>query len=72
LPQDGSYMLVDPVEVLAGDASLQPVYAGAADRKVGVNAVSFTITDDLPSASNTPLKVRINGHLSNTVILPLQ
>jgi uncharacterized protein (TIGR03437 family) len=72
LPQDGSYALTDTVDVLAGDADLQPVYAGAAANKVGVSAISFTITGDLPAGTNAPLKVRINGHDSNTVILPLQ
>jgi uncharacterized protein (TIGR03437 family) len=72
LPQGPNFLLVDPVDIVAGSMDLQPTYAGAATQKVGVNAVSFTIDPALPTGTNVPLKVRINGHESNTVILPLQ
>jgi uncharacterized protein (TIGR03437 family) len=57
---------------MVGDGEVPTSYAGAAAQKVGVNAVSFTVGDGLPAGSNAPVKVRINGHESNTVILPLQ
>ena len=58
--------------LIVGDAELPTSYTGAAPQKVGVNAVSFTIADSLPQGSNVPVKIRINGHESNTVILPLK
>jgi uncharacterized protein (TIGR03437 family) len=72
LPVDPAYILTDPVEVAVGDASVNPVYAGGALQKVGVNAVSFVISDAMPAGANAPLKIRVNGHESNTAILPLR
>jgi uncharacterized protein (TIGR03437 family) len=72
LPAGPNFMLADPVTLMVGDGEVPTSYAGAAAQKVGVNAVSFTVGDGLPAGSNAPVKVRINGHESNTVILPLQ
>ena len=72
LPADPNFTLLDAVTVVAGDTELQPTYAGTAAQKVGVNAVSFLITDDLPSGGNMPVKVRVNGHESNVVVLPMK
>jgi uncharacterized protein (TIGR03437 family) len=72
LPVGPNFLLADPVKLLVGDAEVPVSYAGAADMKVGVNAVSFTIDDSMPAASNVAVKVSINGHESNTVILPLK
>ena len=72
LPADPNFALLDPVTVVAGDTELKTIYAGAAAQKVGVQAVSFQITDDLPEGVNMPVKVRVNGHESNVVILPMK
>jgi uncharacterized protein (TIGR03437 family) len=72
LPADGSFLLADPLTLVVGDNEVPTIYAGAADRQVGVNAVSFTIDNTMPQGTNVPVKVRINGHVSNTVILPLK
>jgi uncharacterized protein (TIGR03437 family) len=72
LPVRPNFMLADPVKLLVGDTEVPVSYAGAADMKVGVNAVSFTIDDSMPTASNVAVKVSIIGHESNTVILPLK
>ena len=72
LPLDPNFMLADLVEVVVGDASVKPTYAGVAAQKAGVSAVSLIIGDGLPTGGSAPFKVRINGHESNTVILPLQ
>jgi uncharacterized protein (TIGR03437 family) len=72
LPADPSFRLADPVKLIVGDADVPTSYAGAAAQKVGVNAISFTIDDSMPQGSNVPVKVRINEHESNTVILPMR
>jgi uncharacterized protein (TIGR03437 family) len=72
LPADPNFVLADAVTVVAGDTDLQPTYAGVAAQKVGVNAVSFKIAEGLPTGGNMPVKVRINGHESNVVILPMK
>jgi uncharacterized protein (TIGR03437 family) len=72
LPADGSFLLADPLTLVVGDNEVPTLYAGAADQQVGVNAVSFTIDNSMPQGTNVPVKVKINGHVSNTVILPLK
>jgi uncharacterized protein (TIGR03437 family) len=72
LPPDPSFTLIDAATVVAGDTELPSTYAGAAAQKVGVNAVSFQITDALPTGGDMPVKVRVNGHESNVVILPMK
>jgi uncharacterized protein (TIGR03437 family) len=72
LPASPNFMLADTVKLVVGDADVPTSYAGAAAQKVGVNAVSFAVGDNLPEGTNVPVKVRINGHESNTVILPLK
>lgn len=67
-----NWVLVDPVDVLLGSDDLQPTYAGTADQKVGVNAVSFVVPNDLTPGTNAPLQIKINGHLSNMAVLPLR
>ena len=66
------FVLVDAVEIVIGDTVTRPSYAGIAAGRVGVNAVRFTVGNDLPGGTNVALKVRVNGHESNTVTLPLE
>ena len=72
VPESPVYTLVDTVEVLAADIALEPLWAGAAGGRVGVENLRIRITPELPAATVLPVKVRINGHESNTVLLPLE
>ncbi|MGC9973476.1 MAG: hypothetical protein ABSE56_23115 [Bryobacteraceae bacterium] len=65
--------LADPVEILVGDKILTPSETVAATGYVGITAIRFKITDDLPAATDVELKVRINYYWeSNPVLLPLK
>jgi uncharacterized protein (TIGR03437 family) len=64
--------LEDPVEIVLPDRVVTPVSAQAAAGLVGVTAVTLKIGDDWPAASTIELKARVNGRLSNTVLLPLK
>jgi uncharacterized protein (TIGR03437 family) len=78
LPPDGflvdesaGYTLVDAVAVAAGDNSLDALYAGRSGVAVGIDVVRFRLPDTLPAANVLPVKLRINGQESNTVLLPI-
>ena len=65
--------LADPVEIRVGDKSLTPTETVAATGYVGITAIRFKVTADLPAASDVSLKVRINYFWeSNTVLLPVK
>jgi uncharacterized protein (TIGR03437 family) len=65
--------LADPVEIRVGDKILTPSETVAATGYVGITAIRFKITDDLPAATNVEVKVRVNHFWeSNTVLLPLK
>ena len=64
--------LVDHVTIAAGDTHPDTVWAGAAVGYTGVAVVKFKIAPDLPGGSSIDLKVQINGHFSNTVLLPIE
>jgi uncharacterized protein (TIGR03437 family) len=65
--------LADPVEILVGDKILTPSETVAATGYVGITAIRFKITDDLPAATNVELKVRVNYYWeSNKVLLPVK
>jgi uncharacterized protein (TIGR03437 family) len=72
IPGSGLYGLLSPVEMQAGDKTLLPEWAGAAAGSVGVSAIRFRITDDLPHAVTVQLTARSNGVQSNIVLLPLE
>jgi uncharacterized protein (TIGR03437 family) len=72
VPADQTFLLADPVELVVNGGDVTASYVGAAAQKVGVNAISFAIDDTMPDGTNVPVKVKINGHESNTVILPLK
>src|SRR5579872_35637 len=64
--------LLDPLEIHLGDSLPAPVWSGAATDYIGMMVTKFQITPDLPTGVTLPLKVRVNGRDSNTVMLPLQ
>jgi uncharacterized protein (TIGR03437 family) len=69
---DGSqYRLADRVEVLVGEQVVDPVFAGAASGLVGTQTIQFRVPNTLPPGSVIPVSVRVNGKVSNVVILPV-
>jgi uncharacterized protein (TIGR03437 family) len=68
VPANLSLPLADPVKVLTGGLSLDPVFAGAAPGETGVVLVRFRIPDAPPSSE---FRVTVNGKESNTVTIPL-
>lgn len=72
VPQTPPFLLLDAASVVVGDAVLAAENAFAAPAHVAVDVVQFRLGDGAPSATNAPLRVRINGQESNTVLLPVQ
>lgn len=72
VPASGVYPLVDAVELEFSGKTLQPEFTGAATGRVGVTAVRFLIADPLPEATTVEIKASVNGHESNSVLLPLE
>jgi uncharacterized protein (TIGR03437 family) len=72
VPQAPPFLLLDAASVLAGSAVFPAENALAAPGRVAVDAVQFRLGDGAPSATNAPLRVRINGQESNTVLLPVR
>jgi uncharacterized protein (TIGR03437 family) len=71
-PNSDRYKLIDRAELVFGDKIIEPEYAGAAPGRVGMTAIRFRVRDPLPQAATIEIKARINGHNSNTVLLPLE
>ena len=71
VPVSANVALVDPLEVDAGGTALQPVWSGGAPGMVGTAVTRFRLGDDTPSSS-LQIRVKVNGKLSNPVILPVQ
>ena len=72
IPAAPAYVMVDKVEILAGESQPETLSAAGAPGYVGIIAVKFRIGDDMPGASSIPLRVRVNGRLSNEVLLPVE
>jgi uncharacterized protein (TIGR03437 family) len=71
-PDPSNYVLLDPVEISAGDQSVTPTWTGAAPGLIGTVITKFKIDDSLPAASNVELAVTVNGKASNKVLLPIE
>jgi uncharacterized protein (TIGR03437 family) len=69
VPNTLNLPLADPVKILAGDLSLDPVFAGAAQGEIGAVVIRFRIPDG--AASPMELLVTANGKRSNTVVIPV-
>jgi uncharacterized protein (TIGR03437 family) len=69
VPKTLNLPLADPVKILAGDLSLDPLFAGAAQGEIGVVVIRFQIPAD--AASPLELLVTANGKRSNTVVIPV-
>ena len=72
LPDTPDYLVVDTAGVSLGDASIVPEKVFSVAGRVGVDAVQFRFGDGVPSGTNAPLHVTINGQDSNIVPLPVQ
>ncbi len=72
VPASPANALVDSVTITLGPLQLTPSAAVCTPGRQGFDSVQFTIPQDAPSAVSLPLALAINGHTSNTVLLPLQ
>jgi uncharacterized protein (TIGR03437 family) len=72
LPQAPEFRLVDPVEVVAGDVPVKAAWSGGAAGMAGVQLLKMPITELFPPAATVELRVRVNGHESNKVLLPVE
>jgi uncharacterized protein (TIGR03437 family) len=70
-PASPAASVVDPVEVIAGAAVVQPAFSGAAPGLVGLTATRFRL-DSAAASGPMEIKVKVNGKESNTVILPVE
>ena len=71
LPDFLTYKLLDGVQVLLGDLTIDPTFAGGRAGQVGVNAVRFLV----PSAAagqTLNLRLRVKGRESNLTALPVR
>jgi uncharacterized protein (TIGR03437 family) len=71
VPNAGSDKLADHAQLIIEGKAIEPEFAGAAIGRVGVVAIGFQVADPLPAATTVEIKARVNGHDSNTVLLPL-
>ncbi|MFN9299378.1 MAG: InlB B-repeat-containing protein [Acidobacteriota bacterium] len=69
LPQGFEVALTDPVEILAGDQSIQPLRVFAMPGFVGLTSIQFRVGPQFPVGQSTSLRVRVNGKDSNSVRL---
>jgi uncharacterized protein (TIGR03437 family) len=70
--ENAGFTLVDPVTVVVGaDQTVDTIYAGRSAAGAGVDAVQFQLPANLPDTPFVPVKIRINGRESNTVLLPV-
>ena len=72
LPDFLTYRLLDPVEVLLGDGSISPSFAGGRGGQVGVNAIRFTVPANVTAGATLNLRLRVGDRLSNTAALPIR
>jgi uncharacterized protein (TIGR03437 family) len=71
LPDSPQYMLLDTATVVVADAEIAVENAFGQPGKIGVDLVQFRLADGTPSG-NSQIRVRVNGHDSNTVLLPVE
>ena len=72
LPDFLAYRLLDPVDILLGDATITPSFAGGRGGQVGVNAIRFTVPSNAVPGSTLNLRLRTGERLSNTAALPIR
>jgi uncharacterized protein (TIGR03437 family) len=72
VPASPQYVLTDAPTLQVGGVSVTPTSAYALAGAVGVDVLQFVVPDGLPSGTNSPVTVTINGATSNTVQLAIQ
>ncbi len=72
VPASMQLLLADAVEVQAGGQTLTPDWTGAVAGMVGTTGTRLKISDNVPSAQQLELRVRVQGKDSNKVILPVE
>jgi uncharacterized protein (TIGR03437 family) len=72
VPASATFPLVDPVELEFSGNVVKPEFTGAAPGRVGITEVRFKIADPFPTGATVEIKMRVNGHESNTVLLALE
>jgi uncharacterized protein (TIGR03437 family) len=70
LPASPAYPTQDPVEIWLGDRMVETSWAGGVAGQVGVATARFRLPEDLTVIDgNVPVRLRINGRDSNTILL---
>lgn len=69
IPTGAEFALLDPVEVIAGEETVQPLRVIATPGFVGMTSVQIRVGPQFPLGASTNLKIRVNGKDSNTVRL---
>jgi uncharacterized protein (TIGR03437 family) len=69
IPAGMNFVLADSVEVLAGDAVVQPTQAIATPGMVGMTSIQIRVGTQFATGQNTPVRIRVNGKESNAVRL---
>ena len=69
--ETAGYTLKDGVTIIVNGLTINALYAGRSGAAVGVDAVRFQVPATLPDSPFLPVKIRINGQESNTVLLPI-
>jgi uncharacterized protein (TIGR03437 family) len=69
--ETAGYALKDGVSIVVNDQTIDALYAGRSGAGVGVDVVRFRVPANLPDLPLMPVKIRINGQESNTVLLPV-
>jgi uncharacterized protein (TIGR03437 family) len=69
--ETAGYALKDGVSIIVNDLTIDALYAGRSGAGVGVDVVRFRVPANLPDSPLLPVKIRINGQESNTVLLPV-
>ena len=72
VPASGTFPLADRAELEFSGKIVKPDFTGAAPGRVGVAEVRFHIADPFPANATVKIKIRVNGHESNAVLLPLE
>jgi len=71
LPDSLTFRLLDGAQVLLGDLTIDPSFAGGRSGQVGVNAIRFVVPASAAGQSLS-LRLRANGRVSNTAVLPVR
>ena len=69
--ESSGYTVKDDVAVIVDDTTVNPTYAGRSGAAVALETVVFQLPATLPDTLLLPVKIRVNGQESNTVLLPI-